>query len=233
MSLSRKSFSRFCAAASPGVHVSRNPDAQSGPRRLQVPGSQVLGGDLRAGCQRLWRGQGWGWVAEAQDAFPEWCEHAQTAAFLVAQACGSHQQVAGKAARCDADAVKGGRHLALSGRLTGDVALVPMDRRDKGLLREVRDHLCSSAPAQDQRLAAFSEACVQAPQRLGEPPARRAADWTSLLRAAFFVQHIKADERCAALDGSMQGWMIGKSQIVTEPDEQGGRRKNLSLRCQS
>ena len=77
----------------------------------------------------------------------------------------------------------------------------------------------AAAPAaQQQRRAGRLQARLQRPQRLREPPAappRRAGARPRL------VQYVKANHRRAGARGGMQSGVVGKPQIVAEPDDDG------------
>ena len=145
-------------------------------------------------------------------------------AFLVADVDGCHQEIAGKAVSGDADLPEAGRELfghRLMRRLRD---LVPEHGVGAGLARELGDDPSRRPRAQHQRHTERAEPFLQRAQRLRQPPARRAAERTRGRGAecrALLVEHVEADHRRAGRRSGVQGGMIGKPQIVAEPDDAG------------
>jgi hypothetical protein len=102
--------------------------------------------------------------------------------------------------------------------------LIPEHRPGTGFARQPGDDPDRGSLAQQQRRAQPLEAFLQGPERLRQPPARRAAQRTRGRRArcaACFVEDVNADHRRAGAGGAMQGGMIGKAEIVAKPDDAG------------
>jgi hypothetical protein len=103
--------------------------------------------------------------------------------------------------------------------------LVPEHRAGPGLARELGDDPDRRPFAQHEGCAERGEAALQGPQRLCQPPARRAAKRARGRRAqrlAGLVEYVKANHRLPGFGSRVQSGMIGKAQIVAKPDNAGG-----------
>ncbi len=218
-----------CAAASPGLQVSRNPPAQSGCGRFQMPVLAAVRCAMpSAGTSCFRRGQRPRWIAHAAHALPEWREHAQAAALLVADAAWSTSRSPGRL--CAATP----RSSSAAATSFGDcfaarcaISFQNTRRRRRPRAPAPADDLGRRSPAQQHRRAARCPACLQGAQRLRQPPARRATErpcrWRAKLPAGF-VEHVETDHRHADARGSVEGGVIGQAQIVAEPDDMGAGR---------
>src|SRR5450631_240672 len=196
-----------------------------GMHGFQVPLLKRIAGNVGYGTERLRRRHWLRRIPKILNPPPEWREYPQSAALLVADVARGRQQIAGKTLRGDADRLK------RRGDLIGDRLLrrlcnrVPEHRAGPGLARQPGDDRCGGPFAQNQRRANRVEGPLQGPERLRQPPARRAAEragaW-SAQRSAGFVEHVKTDHRRAGLRGGMQGRMIAEAEVVAKPDDAGG-----------
>ena len=104
-----------------------------------------------------------------------------------------------------------------------------------GLIRRVRDLVPFSRAGRSRAIPAMTSAVapraasatpkrlqarLQGAQRLRQPPPCRASQGTGV-GAARFIQHVKTDHRPAGPYRRMQGRVIGKAEVVAEPDDAG------------
>ena len=135
----------------PASSVSRSPPAQSGCVGSRPQLSMVSLPRSGTGRRRLRRRQRRGRIAEGLHPPPERREHPQAPAFLVADAGGADQEIAGKALRSDADLLQRRRDLVGHG-LCGACAISFQNTVvGAGLARQVGDDLCRRPAAQHQR----------------------------------------------------------------------------------
>jgi len=118
------------------------------------------------------------------------------------------------------------------GDLIGDIKLrrlcdlVPEHRAGLVFTRQLSDDPGRRSLAQHQLTAQRVEAFLQGPQRLRQPPARRAAKRARARRTWRLVEGVETNHRLAGRGGGMQGGVIGKAEIVAKPDDAGGSDRN-------
>jgi len=188
-----------------------------GVMRLEAEAFEQVALDGLCGPQRLRRRQRRWRVAQRQHAAPERGEHTKAATVLVADVVRRNQEVAGKGFRIYTELCQRGFKLFGDGEMGLVRDLVPEHRSRAGLARDVGDNLGRRALPQHQGRSLGLEACLQRPQRLRQPPARRAAERAQA--RARFVQHKEADHRRTGFGGGVQGGMVGKPQVIAKPDD--------------
>src|SRR5450755_378822 len=194
-------------------------------RGFQMPFLKRIACHVAYGTERLRRLQWLRRVPKILKPPPEGREYPQSAALLVANVARGRQQIAGKTLRGDADRLKRRRDLTGHGLMRRLCDRVPEHFAGAGLACQPGDDRCCGSFAQHQRCANRVEAVLQGPERLRQPPARRAAKRTgasSAQRVACFVKDVKTDHRRACLRRGMQGRVIAEAEIVAKPDDAGG-----------
>src|SRR5476649_2732066 len=118
------------------------------------------------------------------------------------------------------------RHAASIERLLqSDVALarplvvgaVPVDGGNVVFGGELLDYLRGRAAAQDQARADRPQRGIEGRQAVMKPPARGCAGRADSL--GLVVEDIDRHDRAARPKARQQGRIVGKAQIVTEPDD--------------
>ncbi len=209
-------FLRGLLARRPGLAQTARP---IGMMRLKLEAFERVATNARRAAQRFWRGQRLGWIARGQHPAPERREHPQAAALLVADFAGCDQQVAREAFGIYAKPCERRRNRFGDGQMRGLLNLAPEYRACLRLLCEFGDDFGCRSPPQHQRGTPGLQVGLQRPQRLRQPPARRATEWPHAL--AHFVEDIEAAHRSAGLRRRVQGRVIGQAQIVAKPDDDG------------
>src|SRR3984957_9379511 len=151
------------------------PAGPVGPCGLKAPAFKRIACEIRSGAQAFRRGQGQRWIAQRLYPPPERCEYPQASVLLVADVGGGCQQIAREAARGDADLVERRSHLTCQGLQWRLRDLIPEHGVGTVRARQFGDELGCGPLAQQQRGADRVETFLQGPQRLRQPPARRAA----------------------------------------------------------
>lgn len=110
-----------------------------------------------------------------------------------------------------------GLQCAVEGDLRRAIAPVPEHGIGGGLLDKRGNDVTGRPPPQHERPSQSGDLRAQRRQRAPEPPARGAAERPDA--RAFLVQHIGDDQRPAGRARRRDGRIVGKAQVVAQPDE--------------